>query len=115
MSSRVFARSCSAFMAAIKSSTAASIIATRNFSRLIDVNEVVSISPALGKFLGSVSKSSRHDATRKLWEYIQLNKLQNSENIREIRCDENLKTLFEGKESVDFFEITKLLNEHFLK
>lgn len=41
--------------------------------------------------------------------------LQNPQNKKEVFCDENLKPVLGGKESVTFTEISKLLSEHFPK
>ncbi|XP_007040857.2 PREDICTED: upstream activation factor subunit UAF30 [Theobroma cacao] len=72
------------------------------------------VSPQLGEFLGA-SESSRTEAVKKIWGYIKLHKLQNPANKREILCDEKLKRIFAGKDSVGMFEITKLLSPHFVK
>ncbi|KAL5560762.1 hypothetical protein UlMin_036973 [Ulmus minor] len=58
------------------------------------------VSPALRSFLG-VSESSRANA--------------NPVDKREIICDNKLKSLFEGKEKVNFLEVGKLLSRHFMK
>lgn len=41
--------------------------------------------------------------------------MQNPEDKREIKCDEKLKSIFEGKDKVNFLEIGKLLSSHFKK
>lgn len=43
--------------------------------------------------------------------YLQM---QNPANKREIRCDEKLKSIFEGKDTVGMMEIARLLKPHFL-
>ncbi|KAG6472863.1 hypothetical protein ZIOFF_070341 [Zingiber officinale] len=40
---------------------------------------------------------------------------ENPKNKQEIRCDEKLKTIFDGKDKVGMLEMGKLLNPHFLK
>ncbi|KAG6474640.1 hypothetical protein ZIOFF_068578 [Zingiber officinale] len=40
---------------------------------------------------------------------------ENPANKQEIRCDEKLKTIFDGKDKVGMLEMGKLLNPHFLK
>ncbi|KAG2676473.1 hypothetical protein I3843_12G053900 [Carya illinoinensis] len=79
------------------------------------LQKVVPISPQLGKFLGGSSESSRTLAIKKVWEYVKLHNLQNPANKREIFCDEKLKSIFAGKDTVGFQEITKLLSIHFVK
>ena len=69
------------------------------------------ISDALAKIVGS-KPLPRTEVTKKLWEYIKKNKLQDSVNKRDINADENLKAVFEGKSKVSMFEMTKLVNKH---
>lgn len=69
------------------------------------------ISEALAKIVGS-KPLPRTEVTKKLWEYIKKNKLQDSVNKRDINADENLKAVFEGKGKVSMFEMTKLVNKH---
>jgi len=69
------------------------------------------ISEALAKVVGS-KPLPRTEVTKKLWEYIKKNKLQDAANKREINADENLKTVFGGKSKVSMFEMTKLVSKH---
>lgn len=41
--------------------------------------------------------------------------VQNPQNKREIICDAKLKAIFDGKDTVGFLEIGKLLSPHFVK
>ena len=54
----------------------------------------------------------RTELTKKLWEYIRKNKLQDQKNKRQINADANLKAVFGGKDQVSMFEMTKLVNQH---
>ena len=54
----------------------------------------------------------RTEVTKKLWEYIKKNKLQDAKNRRMINADANLKAVFGGKASVNMFEMTKLVGKH---
>ncbi len=54
----------------------------------------------------------RTEITKKLWEYIKKNDLQNPKNRREIIADDKLKPLFDGKKMVNMFEMTKLVSGH---
>lgn len=54
----------------------------------------------------------RTELTKKLWDYIKANNLQNPENKREIVADAKLKAVFNGKERVSMFEMTKLVSNH---
>ena len=53
----------------------------------------------------------RTEVTKKVWEYIKANKLQDSVNKRNINADAKLKPIF-GKAQVTMFEMTKLINNH---
>ncbi|KAH9739604.1 SWIB domain-containing protein [Citrus sinensis] len=78
------------------------------------IGKPVPVSAQLSKFLGA-NEASRSDAVKKIWQYIRQHDLQNPANKREIRCDDKLKTIFNGKDSVGFLEIAKLLSQHFVK
>ncbi|THU71824.1 hypothetical protein C4D60_Mb04t05580 [Musa balbisiana] len=72
------------------------------------------VSRAMEKFVGA-SEISRPGAIKKIWEHIKLNQLQNPSNKREIKCDTKLKSIFDGRDKVGMFEISKLISPHFLK
>ncbi|KAK8614314.1 hypothetical protein V6N13_122675 [Hibiscus sabdariffa] len=72
------------------------------------LNRVLPVSPQLGKFLGA-SEASRTGTIKKVWEYIKRHNLQNPANKKEIICDEKLKTIFDGKDTVGMFELIELL------
>ncbi len=55
---------------------------------------------------------ARTDVTRKLWDYIRSHNLQDPENKTFIKADDNLKLVFDGKERVSMFEMTKLVFGH---
>ncbi len=54
----------------------------------------------------------RTDVTRKLWEYIRGHNLQDPENKTFIKADDALKQVFDGKDRVSMFEMTKLVFGH---
>lgn len=54
----------------------------------------------------------RTEVTKKVWEYIRQHQLQDPENKTFIRADEQLKQVFDGKERVSMFEMTKLVFKH---
>jgi len=54
----------------------------------------------------------RTEVTKKIWDYIKKNKLQDSANKRMINGDDKLKAVFGGKKQVSMFEMTKLVNAH---
>ena len=53
----------------------------------------------------------RTEVTKKVWEYIKKNKLQDSVNRRMINADAKLKEIFK-KAQVSMFEMTKLISNH---
>jgi len=68
-------------------------------------------SAALAEVVGSKA-IPRTEVTKKLWNYIKRNKLQDSKNRRMINADDALKVVFGGKKSVSMFEMTKLVSKH---
>jgi chromatin remodeling complex protein RSC6 len=53
----------------------------------------------------------RTEITKKIWDYIKKNKLQDSVNKRMINADEKLRALF-GKAQASMFELTKMVNKY---
>lgn len=66
--------------------------------------------PALAAIVGD-KPLPRTDVTKKVWEYIKKNKLQDPNEKRVINADAKLKEIF-GKPKADMFEMTKLINGH---
>ena len=54
----------------------------------------------------------RTEVTKKIWNYIKKNNLQDSKNRRNINADDKLREVFGGKKQVSMFEMTKLVNKH---
>jgi len=54
----------------------------------------------------------RTEVTKKVWDYIKKNKLQDDANRRNINADDKLKAVFGGKKQVSMFEMTKLISGH---
>lgn len=54
----------------------------------------------------------RTQITKKIWEYIKKNGLQDKKNKRMINTDEKLAKLFGGKKQISMFEIAKAVNKH---
>ena len=65
----------------------------------------------LAKIVGA-QPLPRTEATKKLWEYIKKNNLQDPANKRNINADATLQTVFGGKRTVNMFEMTKLVSKH---
>lgn len=57
----------------------------------------------------------RTELTKKLWEYIKKNKLQDPKVKTQINADDKLRIVFGGKKSVSMFEMTKLVSGHVTK
>ena len=53
----------------------------------------------------------RTEVTKKIWEYIKKNDLQDAANRRNINADDKLRVIF-GKDQVTMFEMTKLISVH---
>ena len=68
-------------------------------------------SSTLGAVIGNVPLP-RTEVTKKIWEYIKKNKLQDAVNRRMINADDKLKAVFGGKGKVSMFEMTKLVSNH---
>ncbi|MGR3973035.1 MAG: SWIB/MDM2 domain-containing protein [Candidatus Rhabdochlamydia sp.] len=54
----------------------------------------------------------RTEVTKKLWEYIKAKNCQDPKNKRDIIADDKLSKIFDGKKTVNMFEMTKLVNKH---
>ena len=54
----------------------------------------------------------RSEITKRVWDYIKKNNLQDQQNKRNINADDKLKAVFGGKKTVSMFEMTKLVNGH---
>jgi chromatin remodeling complex protein RSC6 len=67
-------------------------------------------SAALAAVIGAMP-APRTEVTKKLWDYIKKNKLQDSVNKRLINADAKMKEVF-GKAQVSMFEMAKLVQKH---
>jgi upstream activation factor subunit UAF30 len=54
----------------------------------------------------------RSEITKRVWDYIKKNNLQDAQNKRQINADDKLRPVFGGKKNVTMFEMTKLVNNH---
>ena len=71
----------------------------------------MNISADLAEVVGS-GPMPRSEVVKKLWEYIKKHDLQDPKNKRNINADASLKKVFDGKEVVNMFEMTKLVSKH---
>ncbi|MFN6994278.1 MAG: SWIB/MDM2 domain-containing protein [Aquincola tertiaricarbonis] len=67
-------------------------------------------SPELAKIVGD-EPLARTEVTKRVWDYIKANNLQNPANKRNILCDGALKAVM-GKDEVTMFEMTGLVGKH---
>ncbi|MGE5524446.1 MAG: SWIB/MDM2 domain-containing protein [Rhodospirillaceae bacterium] len=68
-------------------------------------------SDKLAAVIGS-NAMPRTEVTKKIWNYIKRNGLQDNKNKRMINADDKLRDVFGGKKQVSMFEMTKLVNKH---
>ena len=54
----------------------------------------------------------RSEVTKRVWDYIKANGLQDQQNKRMINADDKLRKIFAGKNQVSMFEMTALVNKH---
>jgi chromatin remodeling complex protein RSC6 len=69
---------------------------------------------ALAAVIGS-EPMPRTEVTKRIWDYIRTHNLQDPKDKRTIRADAKLKPVFDGKDAVSMFEMTKLVNSHLKK
>lgn len=68
-------------------------------------------SAVLGSIIGN-KPMPRTEVTKKIWDYIKKNKLQDQLKRTMINADEKMRDLFGGKRQVSMFEMTKHINKH---
>ncbi|MCU1347832.1 MAG: hypothetical protein JWO56_862 [Acidobacteria bacterium] len=71
----------------------------------------VTPSSELSAIVGS-TPIPRSQVTKKVWDYIKANGLQDQTNKRMINADDKLLKIFNGKKQVSMFEMTALVNKH---
>jgi chromatin remodeling complex protein RSC6 len=54
----------------------------------------------------------RTELTKKIWDYIKKNGLQDKKDKKMINANDTLKAVFNGKAKVSMFEMTKLVSGH---
>jgi upstream activation factor subunit UAF30 len=69
------------------------------------------VDSALGAVVGN-NPIPRTEVTKKLWQYIKRNGLQDQKERRMINADDKLRAVFGGKSKVSMFEMTKLVSKH---
>ena len=75
---------------------------------------VVTPSPELAHIVGS-KPLSRGEAMKRVWDYIKKHNLQDPENRRMIRADDNLRAVFDGNAQLSMFEMTGYISRHLVR
>ena len=70
----------------------------------------VQVSDALAEIVGR-GPMPRTEVTKKLWDYIKKNKLQDSKEKRQINPDQKLGRVI-GNQQIDMFQMTKKVSSH---
>ena len=65
----------------------------------------------LSKIVGP-KPGPRGEITKRLWDYIKKNELQDAKKRTMINANDALKVVFGGKKQVSMFEMTKLVSQH---
>ena len=68
---------------------------------------------ALAAVVGS-APLPRTELTKRVWDYIKANNLQDPEKMTNINADSALRAVFNGRSQVTMFEMTKLVSSHLL-
>jgi len=68
----------------------------------------------LAKIVGA-QPLPRSELTKSLWAYIRKHGLQDATKKTQINANEDLKAVFNGKQQVSMFEMTKLVSGHLKK
>ena len=69
------------------------------------------LSPELAEVVGA-KELSRGETMKKVWDYIKLHHLQDSQNKRQINPDDKLAKIFGSHEPIDMFKMTALISGH---
>jgi upstream activation factor subunit UAF30 len=96
--------------AAKKSPAAKKAPAAKTAGAATGFNKALTPSAELAAIIGGEA-IPRTEVTKKIWEYIKANNLQDAADKRNINADAKLKPIF-GKNQVTMFEMTKLLSAH---
>lgn len=71
----------------------------------------VEISAELAEIVGR-GPMPRTEVTKKVWDYIKKNKLQDKENRRMINPDAKLAKVFGSSKQIDMFKMTSKISSH---
>jgi chromatin remodeling complex protein RSC6 len=71
----------------------------------------VEVSEALAEIVGK-GPMARTEVTKRLWDYIKKNKLQDKTNKRNINPDQKLAKVFGSTKPIDMFKMTSKVSKH---
>lgn len=71
----------------------------------------VHVSDALAEIVGR-GPMPRTEVTKKLWDYIKKNKLQDQKAKRQINPDQKLSKVLGSSQQIDMFQLTKKVSTH---
>jgi chromatin remodeling complex protein RSC6 len=71
----------------------------------------VGVSDELAAIVGK-GPMARTEVTKKLWDYIKKNKLQDPNNKRNIVPDQKLAKVFGSSQAIDMFKMTSKVSKH---
>jgi chromatin remodeling complex protein RSC6 len=71
----------------------------------------VQVSDALAKIVGK-GPMPRTEVTKKLWDYIKKNKLQDTKNKRNINPNDELAVVFGSSQPIDMFKMVSKISKH---
>ena len=71
----------------------------------------VHVSDALAEIVGR-GPMPRTEVTKKLWDYIKKNKLQDPKAKRQINPDQKLSRVLGSSQQIDMFQMTKKVSMH---
>ena len=54
----------------------------------------------------------RTEVTKRIWDYIKQHGLQDAQNRQKINADDKLRPVFDGRDQVTMFEMTKFISGH---
>lgn len=74
----------------------------------------VNVSADLAAIVGT-GPMPRTEIIKKIWDYIKKNNLQDPTNKRNINPDDKLAKVFGSKNSVDMFQMTKIVSKHIVR
>ena len=83
----------------------------KKVNRNTGFHKPLNLSPALSGLLDGEAQMSRPQVTKRLWDYIKANQLQDPEDKRFIRVDDRMREVFK-QDKVHMFTMTKIANQH---